>query len=287
MPDVHLFCDYWASVLGLRGIVSPEAQRRGLVDPSVFRGCLDRPETRLPGLRYYLLTFFLGPALVPYRMVKRVATRLRAPLAGELEAAELLEPYRLRLVPRGVGRVDAAWRNETLARDLIDPTRPQAVFSVAYPTYKIVTAALLAIGLSWLGHTLLRSGAPGEELGRVLLFAEYPALAGLLYLIYRDLWTALAAPLPVFLVVWVMDFSEPFRGLHPASLAVALAGLAVAYFVVDGLLVPRGLPPTLYLYVNDPQSPYFPYCPGQAPTWLEGRSYWVWRFVSLTAAEVT
>ena len=48
----------------------------------------------------------------------------------------------------------------------------------------------------------------------------------------------------------------------------------------------RSLPPALYLYVNDPKSRLFPYREGHEPYWLEGRFYWVWRFVTLAPAEL-
>jgi hypothetical protein len=65
-----------------------------------------------------------------------------------------------------------------------------------------------------------------------------------------------------------------------------MAGMAVAYFVVDAFMVPRGMAPTLYLYDNDPDSELFPYQEEEAPTWIRGGKYWVWRFVTLTPAEI-
>jgi len=283
--DVHLYTDYWASVLGMPGIVSEEVQQRGLADLDVFRSCLNRPTTRLPGFAYYLLMLLAGPVMVPYRMIQRVASRLHVPLAGEETAAELLGPYRLQLAHEPEGTVRVGWRGERLADGLVDPMQPEVVFSVVYPAYKILIAALLAIGVAFFSRFLAQR--PGLEawLGKLLLFGNFPLLAVLLYAIFRDWWTALLAPLPVFIVVWVTALLSP-PGLHWNSLPGILAGLAVGYFVVDSFLVPRGMAPTLYLYVNDAKSPLFPYVPGQEPYWLQGRTYWVWRFVTQTRAEV-
>lgn len=284
LPGLHLYCDYWASVLGLRGVVSHEVQRRGLVDLGIFRSCLDRPETRLPGLRYYLLTLVAGPVLIPYRMVQRIASRLRAPLMGDLEAAQLLEPSRLEIVPEAAGRVGVQWRGRVLASGLADPQRPDVNLSLVFPTYKILVAALLAIGLSLLTNLLLHGVELSHDLESWLRVAHFPVVAVCLFLIFRDAITAIAAPVPVYLVAWGMQLTGAIT--RPETVAVALVGLALAYFLVDALLVPRVVPPALYLYVNDPSDPHFPYQEGQAPTWLAGERYWVWRYVYLTYAEL-
>jgi hypothetical protein len=285
VTDVHLYADYWASVLGMPGIVREEVLQRGLVDLDVFRSCLNRPRTRLPGLGYYLLMLFAGPVLIPYRMVQRIASRLHVPLAGEEAAEELLAPYRLQ-VQRDSGKARVHWRGECLAEGLVDPLQPEVVFSMVYPAYKILIAAVLAIGLSLLTHLFTDRPEMPERLGQLLLLANFPVLAVLLYAIFRDWWTSIVAPLPVFIVLWVVALLSPVRALPLGSFPALLAGLAVGYFVVDAFLVPRATAPTLYLYVNDPASPLFPYARGQAPYWLQGRTYWVWRFVMLARAEV-
>ncbi len=286
MIDVHLYTDYWASVLGIRGIVHEAVLRRGMVDLDVFRTCLNRPRTRLPGFGYYVLVLLLGPVLIPYRMIQRIASRLHIPLAGEETASELLAPYRLQLEPQAGSRVDVSWRGERLASSITDPMLPEVVFSVVYPAYKILIAAVLAIGLSLLSHWVAERPGLQEWLGKLLLFGNFPLLAVLLYAIFRDWWTSFVAPLPVFIVLWVVALLGPTPGLQWSSLPAIFAGLAVGYFVLDSFLVPRGMAPTLYLYVNDPESPHFPYADGHAPYWLRGNTYWVWRFVTLTRAEI-
>ncbi len=286
MIDVHLYTDYWASVLGIRGIVNEAVLRRGLADLDVFRTCLNRPSTRLPGFGYYLLVLLAGPVLIPYRMIQRIASRLHIPLAGEETAAELLAPYRLQLEPQPGGKVDVSWRGERLVSSINDPMLPEVVFSVVYPAYKILIAAVLAIALSLFSHWVAERPGLQEWLGKLLLFGNFPLLAVLLYAIFRDWWTSFVAPLPVFIVLWVLALLDPSPGLQWSALPALLAGLALGYFVLDSFLVPRGMAPTLYLYVNDPASPHFPYTDGHSPYWLRGNTYWVWRFVTLTRAEI-
>lgn len=286
MRDVHLYCDYWAAVLGIRGVVNPRVEQRGLINLDVFRTCLDRPETRLPKLGYSLLILLLGPVLIPYRMLQRIASRLHVQLAGEAEAEELLAPYRLRLDRSAPQRVDVGWRDQVAARDIMDPEWPDVEFSVVYPAYKILVAALLA-ALVWLGlHALVPSQSAGDPFRTALLFVNFPLLASFLYLIFRDWITALVAPLPVFIVLWLVSWIGPVQAVPLGSLPAVLIALAAAYFIVDVFMIPRAMAPTLYFYDNDPESPYFPYAEGQAPYWVEGRAYWVWRFVTLSHAEL-
>jgi hypothetical protein len=281
-----VYCDYWASVLGIPGIVSPAAERRGLIHRSIFRSCLDRPETRLPGIGYSLLLLLLGPVLIPYRMAQRIASRLHVQRAGEEEANRLLAPYRLRLQAVSPQRVDVSWGGDVVARDLIDPELPDVEFSVVYPAYKVLVAALLAMLLSIGLHAFMRTEHLSDWFETALLFVNFPLLAGFLYLIFRDWVTALMAPLPVFLVLWSVAWIGPMWDMRLGTLPAILIGLAVAYFMVDVFMIPRAMAPTLYLYDNDPDSPYFSYAPEQAPHWVEGRAYWVWRFVTLSHAEL-
>ena len=286
MPDVHVYSDYWASVLGMPGIINEKLERRGLVNLNVFRTCLNRPATRLPGVGYSLLLLLLGPVLIPYRMLQRIASRLHVPLEGEAEAGRLLQPYGLRLRDRDDGNVDVEWGGETLASGLIDPSRPDVVFSVVYPAYKVLVAVALAIGmtlfLSWASQQVFLS----ESFKTVLLLLNFPILAGILFLVFRDWLTALVAPLPFFLVLWIAAWIGPIRGGMFHNIPAMMAGIAVAYLFVDAFMIPRGMAPTLYLYDNDPDSELFPYQKEEAPTWIQGRKYWVWRFVTLTQAEI-
>ncbi|MGQ9809982.1 MAG: hypothetical protein ACUVQ7_01390, partial [bacterium] len=58
-----LFCDYWASVLGLRQIVNPYILRDAGLSLEIFRKTLNRPEAALPKLGYFLLSIIVKPIL--------------------------------------------------------------------------------------------------------------------------------------------------------------------------------------------------------------------------------
>lgn len=281
-----LYCDYWASVLGLRGVVRQAAVRAGRIDPPLFRACLDRPETRLPGWRYYLLTLLTGPALIPYRVLQHARSKLRLHLPAEDEAAELLAPCALAVEPQPDGRARVRHGDQVIGRDLLDPQRAEVVFSLVYPTYKLLFSALGAIVLAFLAQWLVHSGRAPHGLEALVRFAHYPLVVLLSWLVFRDGITAVVAPLPVYVVVGGLNAVGKLSSPRPELFLVALLLLAVAYFLVDGFLVPKGLAPALYYYCADPADDAHPYEPGQAPAWLAGRSYWVWRFTYCAAAEL-
>jgi hypothetical protein len=115
-----------------------------------------------------------------------------------------------------------------------------------------------------------------------LSYLLYPVLFLVLYLLLRDLWTAFLAPLPLLVARWLFSIV----GSVPTFL-IAMAGVAVIFYLVEWFFIPRSTPPALYLYVNDPGNDLYPYRPGHEPYWLEGKYYWVWRFVVLAPAEIT
>ena len=284
-PHAFLYCDYWASVLGLGGVMRAAVLRQRLVDRALFRACLDRPDTRLPGLGYYLLTLVAGPALIPYRVLQHVRSKFRLHLPDD-DSETLLAPHRLAIEPEANGRVRLDWRGETLARDLFDPYRAEVLFSLVYPTYKLLFSALVAIGLALGSQWALHTGLVPHALEGLVRFAHYPLVVLLSWALFRDGITAVVGPLPVYVVVGVMRFAGSLTTPHPSLFVAALVALALAYFLVDVFLVPRGLEPTLYFYDADPESPSHSYEPGQAPAWLAGQRYWVWRFMYCTAAEL-
>ena len=281
-----LYCDYWASVLGLRGIVREAAVRSGRIDPPLFRACLDRPETRLPGLRYYVLTLLAGPALIPYRVLQHARSKLRLHLPAEDEAAEMLAPCALAIESQDDGGVRVRHGSDVMARDLFDPQRAEVIFSLVYPTYKLLFSALAAIALTLGAQWALHTGLVPHGLEATVRFAHYPLVVLLSWLVFRDGITAVVAPLPVYVVVGGLKAVGELTSPRPELFLVALLAVAVAYFLVDGFLVPKGLAPALYYYCADPSDDAHPYEPGQAPAWLAGRSYWVWRFTYCTAAEL-
>ncbi len=278
-----LYCDYWASVFNLEGVVSPAVLAGGRLTLGQFRRAIDRPRTRLPALRYYILAFVFLPVLMPYRVVYDIMrlVRGRAKRLGH-PVDDVMGRHCLHLEPAGPGRVRVTAAGRTVGERLIDPRGAQCAVSLFYPTYKFLLAGLLAIGLSLAVLPHLGSLAVLRPLGDHLTGALYLFLALLLLGLLRDPLTALVAPLPIVAFRHLWQLPESVSGLAWFSL-----GFVLLFFAVEWFLVPRGLPPTLFLYVNDPASPAYPYAArGHAPAWLRGERYWVWRFVTLVPGEL-
>lgn len=281
-----LFVDYWASVLRLGEVVPPEPERAGLIDRALFRLALDRPDLEVPRLRRYLVLFLLGPLLVPFRAFRRLGRyriRLRSGVAEEVVAA--LRRYRLTLRPRRAGRVDVVHEERELATDVLDPFLVPAFASIFYAAYKLPLASLSGILLVLLAAAFpVASGALGA-LGDHLLLLGFPLLALALYAVWRDVVTALLGAAPVLLGVWLLgalrfDLSQNWGGL-----LAALGGLFAFYLLIDWFFMPRPVPPVLLLYTAD--GPGRPYRREEdAPYWLPGKTYWVWRYLMLTPAEL-
>jgi hypothetical protein len=279
----YLFCDYWASAFGLRSIIRGSLLERGLLSLDHFRRAIDRPRTRLPKLRYYILAFVLLPALFPYKVVYDIMRLLQ----GRAEKVDhpvdrLMGQYRLDVDPGEEGRVSVRTRDQLVADKLIDPRLVGVDVSFFYPTYKLLIAGLcmviLAMGvvpLLW-RLELLSPLKPYFEV--VLISLVFLSLL----LIFRDLLTAILAPLPILAVRYLM-LTPDSRG----GLLVAAVGFILLYYMVEWFFLPRPLPPRLFLYVNDPRSEFYPYQREHAPYWLDGSHYWVWRFVVYAPGELT
>jgi hypothetical protein len=279
-----LFCDYWASVLPLRSILNPVILTRGLVSPDIFRQALDRPKTKVPRLRYYLVAFLLGPWFLPYRIAFNLAMLLRPKSREKIvgQADLLHDDYRVELHPGDDPRwVHASIAGEGLATPVLNPDFAPVENGLFFPTYKIVVAAILTVLLSCVAIPALREGHGMAWLLPYFGVLTYPVLVVLLLLLVRDSLAALVAPLPVFAAVALLSLQH-----SPWQFVAGMAGAGVLLFLVECLMIPRGLPPALYLYVNEPGHPLHPYAKGHAPWWLEGKTYWVWRFVSLAPAEI-
>ena len=66
---------------------------------------------------------------------------------------------------------------------------------------------------------------------------------------------------------------------------LALGALFLLYLLIDLFFLPRPVPPVLMLYARTGQGrPYRR--DGDAPYWLAGDVYWVWRYLILTPAEI-
>jgi hypothetical protein len=87
--------------------------------------------------------------------------------------------------------------------------------------------------------------------------------------------------LPVIAIRILIRGSHGFQGF-----VIAVIVTALILYLVEWFFIPRSLPPALYLYINDAKAGQFPYRPGNEPYWLEGKFYWVWRYVTLAPAEL-
>jgi hypothetical protein len=280
------YCDYWASVQGLRLILDPRIIRLGLIDLDLFRNALDRPAARLLSWRIYALAALLGPGAILYQ----VATRLRRSMGSREQKrwhrvlSSRLRPFRLELerVPDRHGLVTVQGLHGAWDGPLIDPSMLRCVASTLFPTYKVLLATLITMALLLTAWPILMRLNVGFIHGPIFIGVSFAALAAVLYLLFGDLWTALLGPLPILLARKLLVFSHGPEGFY-----LGLLGVVVIVYFVEFFFLPRPLPPVLYLYVNEPDHPLQTYRPEEAPTWLEGRAYWVWRFVILAPAEIT
>ncbi len=292
-----LYEDYWSSVFRLRLPGTERREEAGLVSADLFRIGLDRPDLEVPRLRHYLVLFLVGPFLLPFRAFRRLGRyrlSFRSGLADEVLGR--LADYELELTPergRDAGEdgrdarrtVSATLRGEELAGGLLPPREVAGFTSLFYATYKLPLASLSAILLAGLALPALRAGG---WLGTALdlwIPVVFPVLAGVLYLMWRDWLTALLGALPVVVARFLFPLLAPGGGGGWGSFAAALGGLFLLYLFIDWFFMPRPVPPTLMLYTDDgPGRPYDR--EGDAPWWLEGDRYWVWRYLMLTPAEL-
>ena len=284
------FTDYWASVFRIAGGERAERERDGLVDRSLFRLGIDRPELELPRLRYYLLLFFAGPLLVALRSFRRLGRykiRMRSGVGDRV--LEALAAYELDLRPARPGRVDvrrpARAGGDAVADDLVDPFAMSGFASLFLAAYKLPLAALAGIVLVGVAIPVLHAYGVYEALGTRLVLLGFPLVVLLLFGLFREVGTAILGAVPVViaaLLYWSFGL-ETSRDWTAFTLWLAV--LFGVYLLVDLFFFPRPVPPTLMLYTK--QGDGTPYRrPEDAPWWLEGQAYWVWRYLMLTPAEV-
>jgi len=278
-----LFADYWATVLELGARESHE--RAGWTDASLFRATLDRPDLELPRLRYYIALFFIGPLLLPFRAFRRLG-RYRIRYRREVGdvAQTRLEPHRLVLDAAGPGRVDVRIGDTLFGRHVLDPRRIAGFSSLFYAAYKLPIATVIGIVAMAVAVPVLQAAGLLDEALGLWWTVALPAVIVFLYALYRDIATAMLAVVPL-LVGWLLirAFGQATVGWTPffASLGILLALTLLA----DWFFIPRPIPPVLMFYTRD--EPGMPYeRPDDAPSWLEGRSYWVWRYLILVPAEI-
>jgi hypothetical protein len=284
-----VYGDYWGSVLGLPHAFSRRQREEGLVDPVLFRVGLDRPDLEVPRLRHYLVLFLLGPFLLLLRRFQRLGRHYRLSYRSEVgrEVEGRLTDFRLDLAPAGrTGRVHVEKDGRRLAEDVLDPRLVAGFASFFHATYKLPLASLTAILSVAILAPVLHAGG---WLGPVLEYwipVGFPALVALVYLVYRDLVTAVLAALPVVVARFLVPvLGPPGGGGGWSEFLAALTGLFLLYLVVDWLFMPRPVPPVLMMYSRDGPARTYDR-EGDAPWWLAGDVYWVWRYLVLTPAEL-
>lgn len=278
------YCDYWASVLGFRSIVSRKAQDSGLIDLHLFRHALDRPPTRLVNWGIYALATLLGPGAILYQMATRVRRRVgsREHKRWQRTLTERLRPFQLDLERREEGRVYIKGLSGAWNGPLLDPARLRVVASTIFPTYKLLLATLITMAFLATAWPILTHLGPPFFSSATFTILAYAGLVGVLFLLFGDIWTALLGPVPVLVAREVLVFNGGIEDFYLRLLVVVV----IVYFI-EFFFLPRPLPPILYLYVNEPDHPLQTYEGKEAPHWLRGKAYWVWRFVILAPAEIT
>jgi hypothetical protein len=282
----HLFTDYWANVLLLGGMVPQRHLQEGWVDPALFRAGLDRPDFQVPRTGFYLLLFLLGPLLFlvrGFRAMGRYRLRVLGTIGQEVQRA--LQAYRLSLRPVGSGRVDAIMGDTTLASGIVDPDLVSGFCSMFWAAYKLPLATFSAILVVVIATPALSSAG---LLGLVVDYwipIGFPAIVVLLYLFYQEWLTAILGALPVLLGRYLLRFTQPATIDGWLSLVWPLLALLALYLIFDWFFMPRPVPPVLLLYTADGPGRAYERA-GDAPYWLEGRVYWVWRYLILSPAEL-
>jgi hypothetical protein len=281
-----LFVDYWANVLRLEGGVPEAHVRLGLVDRSLFRVGLDRPDLEVPRLRQYIWLFLLGPFLLPFRSFRRIGKyRIRFRHAAGEDVLRALEPYRLDLMPGRKGRVDVRGGDQMLAEDVVDPRLITGFSSLFYAAYKLPMAAIAGAVLTLLSIPLLARLGWINEVREHYVLIGFPVLTGLLWLLFRDWIAAVLGAVPALLGTWMVGVLQ----LNPAqdwtTYLQGLVAIVLLYLAIDWFFLPRPVPPVLMLYTRDgPGKPYERR--DDSPYWLDGEVYWVWRYLMLTPAEL-
>ncbi len=282
----HLFVDYWASVLDLAGTVPARLEELGLIDRSLFRIGLDRPDLAIPRLRNYLVLFLAGPILFPFRFFRRLGRyRIRYRREGSEEVLPELDRYRLELETVAPGRVRVTKGGVTLAEDIVDPYLVSGFSSLFLAAYKLPIASLAAILLAAMVAPLANVLPLLSEVPADWVFVVMPVTLLFLYALFRDWWTAILGALPVVVARLLIGLQRPADTGEWVAFFGALAALFVIYLFVDWFFMPRPVPPVLFLYCGTgPGQPYER--PGDAPYWLQGSHYWVWRYLILSPAEI-
>lgn len=293
----YLFVDYWANVLGLDGVTPHDHVRFGFVDPALFKLGIDRPELDVPKLRSYLFLFLVGGFLFAVRSFRRLGRyRLRFRSARSRDVLQELDQYRLQLDPGGKEpdeegdpglppRCDVRLGDTVLATDVLDPYRVAGFSSLFWAANKLPMASLFALLVVGVAAPILSALDLLELTARYWWLLGFPLLVLALYGILREWLTAILGALPILLGGVLVGVLRPSTPTDWSLFFWALAGIYLVYLMADWFFVPRPVPPALLLYTGSgPGQPYNR--PEDAPWWLEGEVYWVWRYLLLSPAEV-
>lgn len=293
----YLFVDYWANVLGIDGVTPEDHVRRGFVDPALFKLGIDRPELEVPKLGSYLLLFLVGPILLAFRSFRRLGRyRLRFQGRRSRQVLEALDRFRLTLDPAGrepdaagdpelPPRCDVRLGDEVLARDVLDPYRVAGYSSLFWAANKLPLASLLGLLVIGVTAPLLSAIGLMEITARFWIPIGFPLLVIALYAVLREWVTAVLGGVPILLGTFLVRVLRPSTPNDWSVFFWALAGIFLLYLLADWFFSPRPVPPALLLYTT--HGPGHPYRREQdAPWWLDGEAYWVWRYLLLSPAEL-
>jgi hypothetical protein len=279
-----VFSDYWASVLELAGIVNEKAFIGSGLSLEIFRKILNRPSAGLPRLGYYVLAALFTPFIVAGRGLLRLVRHrpsIRAALYDQGAMRKVLFEHALEVRPRDDGSSDVYSEGELVAPGVVNPFRLQARASLFFARYKVFLGAGVALGYGALIGPIASLFGHHNALVPYLGALFYPVVLLILWVLFDDILTATAAPLPLIALSYIVRIGHGFKGF---VIAVVLTGIVI--YLVEWFFIPRSLPPALYLYANDPENRLYPYRPGHEPYWLKSKFYWVWRFVTLAPAEL-
>jgi hypothetical protein len=293
----YLFVDYWANVFGLEGVTPPEHARRGFVDLPLFRLGINRPDLEVNRLGSYLLLFLAGPILLAFRSFRRIGRyRMRFGSRANEEVLQQLDGYRLTLdaagrTPDDAGdpalpaRCDVRIGDTILARNILEPYRVAGFSSVFWAANKLPLASLVGLLAIGIAAPVLATAGLLEITARYWIPVGFPLLVLLLYFVFREVITAILGGVPILLGTYLIGVLRPSTPYDWNVFFWSLAGIFLVYLLADWFFVPRPVPPALLLYTRD--GPGNPYTRDEdAPWWLEGSTYWVWRYLLLSRAEL-